>query len=419
MKSINFFTDLLLLFIASDASAWIIKNATETLTGINMTIDKSEMENDGLASMPKSRRKRYISQGDMIAILDYHNQVRANVFPPAANMEYMLWDEGLARSAEAWAATCIWEHGPPYLLRYLGQNLSVRTGSYRSILQLVKPWYDEVRDYVFPYPRDCNPHCPMRCYGPMCTHYTQMVWASSNRVGCAIQTCYNMVVWGAVWREATYLVCNYSPKQRTDTTLDFVTESCGSMKCGHEDLFSGFVLLVTVQTVVSMVIPNATHLEAILEKYMDKDEAWWQSKSRGKRAISQSDMQLILDLHNKLRGQVYPPASNMEYMAWDTELERSAEHWAHTCLWEHGPSHLLTRIGQNLGAHWGRDRPPTFHVQAWYDEVRDFSYPYPQECNPHCPYRCSGPVCTHYTQVKPHSGFRYLHFVMIQAIKQL
>ena len=39
---------------------------------------------------------------------------------------------------------------------------------------------------------------------------------------------------------------------------------------------------------------------------------------------------------------------------WDYELERSAEHWAHTCLWEHGPTHLLTQIGQNLGAHWGR-----------------------------------------------------------------
>lgn len=46
-----------------------------------------------------------------------------------------------------------------------------------------------------------------------------------------------------------------------------------------------------------------------------------------------------------------------------------------------------------------RYRPLTYHVQAWYDEVRDFSYPYPQECNPYCPYRCSGPVCTHYTQV--------------------
>lgn len=46
-----------------------------------------------------------------------------------------------------------------------------------------------------------------------------------------------------------------------------------------------------------------------------------------------------------------------------------------------------------------RYRPPTFHVQAWYDEVRDYSFPYPQECNPYCPFRCSGPVCTHYTQV--------------------
>ena len=46
-----------------------------------------------------------------------------------------------------------------------------------------------------------------------------------------------------------------------------------------------------------------------------------------------------------------------------------------------------------------RYQPPTFHVQAWYSEVKDYSYPYPQECNPYCPFRCSGPVCTHYTQV--------------------
>lgn len=46
-----------------------------------------------------------------------------------------------------------------------------------------------------------------------------------------------------------------------------------------------------------------------------------------------------------------------------------------------------------------RYRPPTFHVQAWYDEVKDYSFPYPQECNPYCPFKCSGPVCTHYTQV--------------------
>uniref|UniRef100_A0A8C9SBC0 Cysteine-rich secretory protein LCCL domain containing 1b n=1 Tax=Scleropages formosus TaxID=113540 RepID=A0A8C9SBC0_SCLFO len=157
--------------------------------------------------------------------------------------------------------------------------------------------------------------------------------------------------------------------------------------------------LLLSQSAVALVIHNATLLEVLLEKYTAPGGEGEAARPRGRRAISESDMKLILDLHNKLRGQVYPPASNMEYMVWDTELERSAEAWAHACRWEHGPANLMRHIGQNLGAHWGRDRPPTFHVQAWYDEVRYYSYPYPQECNSYCPFRCSGPVCTHYTQM--------------------
>ncbi|XP_028822723.1 cysteine-rich secretory protein LCCL domain-containing 1 [Denticeps clupeoides] len=155
------------------------------------------------------------------------------------------------------------------------------------------------------------------------------------------------------------------------------------------------LLLLMSQAVVSTVLLNATYLSALLDKYGDEGLA----KPRGRRTITQGDVQVILDLHNRLRGQVYPPASNMEYMVWDTELERTAEEWAETCLWEHGPAGLLPHIGQNLGVHWGRYRPPTSHVQAWYDEVKDYSFPYPQECNPYCPFRCSGPVCTHYTQL--------------------
>uniref|UniRef100_A0A8B9KT28 Cysteine rich secretory protein LCCL domain containing 1 n=1 Tax=Astyanax mexicanus TaxID=7994 RepID=A0A8B9KT28_ASTMX len=162
---------------------------------------------------------------------------------------------------------------------------------------------------------------------------------------------------------------------------------------------TGLALVVLPQSVFPMPFFNSSDLSALLEKYMEDDDDDGVTKQRGRRAISSSDMQAILDLHNKLRAQVYPPSSNMEYMVWDTELERSAEEWAETCLWEHGPAGLLPQIGQNLGVHWGRYRPPTSHVQAWYDEVKDYSFPYPQECNPHCPFTCTGPVCTHYTQL--------------------
>uniref|UniRef100_A0A8C2IML0 Cysteine-rich secretory protein LCCL domain containing 1a n=1 Tax=Cyprinus carpio TaxID=7962 RepID=A0A8C2IML0_CYPCA len=164
-------------------------------------------------------------------------------------------------------------------------------------------------------------------------------------------------------------------------------------------LLRGLSLLLVTQSVFAMVLFNATDLGILLEKYVDDDGDWMVERQRSKRAITASDMQAILDLHNKLRGQVYPPAANMEYMVWDTELERNAQEWAETCLWEHGPTGLLPQIGQNLGVHWGRYRPPTSHVQAWYDEIKDYSFPYPQECNPHCPFKCSGPVCTHYTQL--------------------
>lgn len=74
-------------------------------------------------------------------------------------------------------------------------------------------------------------------------------------------------------------------------------------------------LLLLLQTATSMVmLPNSTGWEQILDKYLDEEGDWWEAKHRGKRAITDSDAQLILDLHNKLRGQVYPPASNMEHM---------------------------------------------------------------------------------------------------------
>ena len=48
-------------------------------------------------SAPHSRSKRAISSREINALLDYHNRVRSQVFPPAANMEFMVrkyWTHG-------------------------------------------------------------------------------------------------------------------------------------------------------------------------------------------------------------------------------------------------------------------------------------------------------------------------------------
>lgn len=74
------------------------------------------------------------------------------------------------------------------------------------------------------------------------------------------------------------------------------------------------LLCCVTQSVLGQVQNSSTPLQSILDKYWDEGEAWWRARPRGRRAISEGDMHLILDLHNKLRGQVHPPASNMEHM---------------------------------------------------------------------------------------------------------
>ncbi|NXU68613.1 CRSPL inhibitor, partial [Horornis vulcanius] len=157
------------------SSSFLLPNATELLSPPEGTAAGPRWG----AGVPRGRRRRYLSPHDMSVILDYHNQARAQVSPPAANMEYMVWDERLARAAEAWAARCLWDHGPPELMKYVGQNLSIQSGRYRSVMDMVKSWHQEKQHYSFPHPRECNPRCPSKCSGSVCSHYTQVSTAAS------------------------------------------------------------------------------------------------------------------------------------------------------------------------------------------------------------------------------------------------
>ena len=121
---------------------------------------------------------------DMLAA---HASVRARVgLPPLA------WSERVAAHAQAWADTLLaqrqFAHTPnsPF-----GQNLYEIRGGKASSAEVVKAWSSESRSYDY----ETN-----RCRG-VCGHYTQIVWAGTKAMGCAVARGGGREVW----------VCDYDP----------------------------------------------------------------------------------------------------------------------------------------------------------------------------------------------------------------
>ncbi|XP_008276762.1 GLIPR1-like protein 1 isoform X2 [Stegastes partitus] len=137
-----------------------------------------------------------------------HNRARSSVSPPASNMLYMTWDEDLAITARAWAKNCVFEHNvdlkEPRRMHptfpSVGEN--IWTGSPPSSFDVtgaIQGWVNEKMHYS--YGRNtCT---------KVCGHYTQVVWATSYKVGCAVQLCRNGVS-GFTDREGAVFVCNYA-----------------------------------------------------------------------------------------------------------------------------------------------------------------------------------------------------------------
>lgn len=82
-------------------------------------------------------------------------------------------------------------------------------------------------------------------------------------------------------------------------------------------LLSLALLLVATHPSSSLFLPDSPELRQLLSRYEDELQVNVTAStpgSRTRRSIPWSDREEILLLHNKLRGGVYPTASNMEYM---------------------------------------------------------------------------------------------------------
>ncbi|XP_071482436.1 uncharacterized protein [Diadema antillarum] len=152
----------------------------------------------------RAKRSVGFSRAQQTAILNLHNEFRGTVFPPAANMEHLTWNDELAEAAKAWSQNCTWGHGPvgSVTVNY-GQNvwLGDDTGAGANPgVDAVRSWYEERRHYNY----QTN-----GCTGDQCSYYTQLMWASSKQVGCGMHLCPNIK--GSGNRRGWFVTCNYSP----------------------------------------------------------------------------------------------------------------------------------------------------------------------------------------------------------------
>ncbi len=128
-----------------------------------------------------------LTSQDIQLLVDTHNEWRAEVGVAA-----LSWDPQLAKVAAEWARAlkqkkCAFEHST---FKY-GENLFMGTSGAFDAKYVVDSWGSEKDDYNY----DKN-----KC-SSVCGHYTQMVWQSTTKVGCAKITCDGMDIW----------VCEYDP----------------------------------------------------------------------------------------------------------------------------------------------------------------------------------------------------------------
>ncbi|KAL7982589.1 hypothetical protein Chor_010187, partial [Crotalus horridus] len=136
-----------------------------------------------------------------------HNRFRSSVDPPASNMKRMSWDHDLAKTALGWAKMCEFNHNPDLQspgkahpnFTVIGENIWTGTIWYFNVTLALTTWYNEVQHYNY-----ATQSCKR-----ICGHYTQMVWAETYKVGCAVHFC--PIVQGFNEPNAAHFICDYGP----------------------------------------------------------------------------------------------------------------------------------------------------------------------------------------------------------------
>lgn len=120
-------------------------------------------------------------------IVSLHNQLRRSVSPSAQDMLQMSWSDDIKASMQTWVDKCKMAHGPPstrLINGYeMGENLFY-SSTQLSWTAVITAWHNEVQNYQYP---------TGSTNGKEVGHYTQVIWNSSYKVGCAMAVCPNNI----------------------------------------------------------------------------------------------------------------------------------------------------------------------------------------------------------------------------------
>lgn len=151
------------------------------------------------------------------------------------------WSDTLATNAGKWAQNCNWQHSSAASRTYgkdeFGNDLSwgenmAKIGSsdtaasfpFGTLASQVDGWKSEEKDwdctkteyYVFADGSSedgCRKTPNADGSLPMCGHFTQVVWATTTEIGCALVDCPINTAW--VGYRSQFLVCQYNPGGNT------------------------------------------------------------------------------------------------------------------------------------------------------------------------------------------------------------
>lgn len=154
-----------------------------------------------------------LNSSQIQTFLNSHNNYRNNVNPPAKSMPQLVWSDDLATSASQWASQCIWNHSRA---PNVGENMYLTSSRTPNISTFdtshaVNSWGGEKPFY------DYNSNSCVN--GIKCRHYTQIIWANSTNIGCAVQDCPKIHLangeefkWSNGSTGGTIVTCQYSPQ---------------------------------------------------------------------------------------------------------------------------------------------------------------------------------------------------------------